>query len=108
MGILSTENQLIQHKSDIHSDLEELRSQLKKFGAWPEAGDQYLSLMTHALWDMVTIQAKDFDWIPTVLEDVLKGVDIGAQYPSFFQKLLANSELRNDFILKLKEIKHIN
>ena len=103
MGILPTTDQLAQ-QSISHSELDELRTHLIQLGAWPEAGDQYLSLVTHTLWDRISTQTKDFQWIPKVAEDVFNGVDIGLQYPSFFQKLLANSELREAFVKKLKEI----
>jgi hypothetical protein len=36
--------------------------------------------------------------MPRVVEDSLQGVDIGANYPAFFQKLLANSDLRQSFL----------
>ena len=104
MGIMPISNRLQTETPVNHTELGELRDQLIKFGAWPEAGDQYLSLIAHTMWDRSTIRPKDFHWIPKVAEDVINGVDIGLQYPSFFQKLLANGELRRAFIKRLKEL----
>ena len=103
MGIMPISNEAVQTPIN-HAELSELREQLIKFDAWPEAGDQYLSLIAHTMWDRAATRAKDFDWIPKVAEDVIDGVDIGLQYPSFFQKLLANSELRGAFVKKLHEV----
>ena len=36
-----------------------------------------------------------------MVEDSLKGVDIGANYPAFFQKLLASNDLRQAFLAML-------
>ncbi|MEM7331468.1 MAG: hypothetical protein AAF490_05180 [Chloroflexota bacterium] len=104
MGLMPISGQTVPKTPISHAELSELREQLIKFGAWPEAGDQYLSLIAHTLWDRATIQPKDYQWIPKVAEDVVNGVDIGLQYPSFFQKLLANSELRGAFVERLRKL----
>lgn len=84
------------------SELSELRSYLIHIKAWPEAGDQFVSLISQSLWDRGGVEDKYFDWIPKVVQDAHKGMDIGLQYPSFFHKLLTNRDLRNAFIKKLK------
>jgi hypothetical protein len=78
-----------------------LRQRLKQLGVWPEAADQFLALMPHSKWQNSPLVDEDFQWVPKVVEDSLKGVDIGAYYPAFFQKLLANDELRQSFLRAL-------
>lgn len=84
-----------------HCGVDELRQSLDKLGSWPEAGDEYISLMTTSLWDRIAVRSQDFDWIPRVVADAKKGVDIGLRYPSFFQKLIANGKLRTRFVKQL-------
>ncbi len=80
-----------------------LRQQFKQLGVWPDAADQLLALMPHSRWQNAPVVAADYDWVTRVIEDSLKGVDIGANYPAFFQKLLTNSELRQFFLDRLGE-----
>jgi len=81
-----------------------LREQLIQLQAWPEAGDQYLEMLAYSHWDMFPVYPRDYDWIPTAVKDVISGIDIGSKYPSFFQKVLTNAELRQGFLTKLLEI----
>ena len=78
-----------------------LRLRLKQLGVWPEAADQILALMPHSRWTDSPLVETDYQWIPRVDEDSLKGVDIGAYYPAFFQKLLVSRELRQTFMRSL-------
>lgn len=100
---MSISNQSVHLKNSLY-EVEELRNCLQQLGAWPLAGDRYLELMSGTVWDRVATQPKDFEWIPVVTKDAIEGVDIGLQYPAFFQKLLLNYELRVNFIKKLKEV----
>jgi hypothetical protein len=75
-----------------------LRQQLKQLGVWPDAADQFLALMPHSRWQNSPLVKADYEWVPRVVEDSLQGVDIGANYPAFFQKLLTNRELRQTFL----------
>ena len=75
-----------------------LRQRLKQLGVWPEAADQILALMPHSRWQSTPLVETDYQWVPQVVEDSLKGVDIGANYPAFFQKLLTSGELRQTFL----------
>lgn len=75
-----------------------LRQQLKQLGVWPDAADQFLALMPHSNWQNSPLVDEDYQWVSKVVEDSMKGVDIGAYYPAFFQKLLANEELRQSFL----------
>lgn len=95
-----TEN--IEDAKPLYCGLDELRRCLHQLGSWPEAGDEYLSLFTSPLWDRVAIREQDYEWISKVAIDAQKGIDIGLRYPSFFQKLVANSKLRTVFINRLK------
>jgi hypothetical protein len=78
-----------------------LRKQLKQLGVWPDAADQILALMPHSRWQNSPLVETDYEWVPRVVEDSLQGVDIGANYPAFFQKLLTSSELRQFFLSAL-------
>ena len=78
-----------------------LRHQLKLLGVWPDAADQFLALMPHSRWQNSPLVEADYQWVPQVVEDSLQGIDIGANYPAFFQKLLANGELRQSFLSAL-------
>jgi hypothetical protein len=78
-----------------------LRQRLRQLGVWPDAADQFLALMPHSRWQYSPLVDKDYEWLPQVVEDSLKGVDIGATYPAFFQKLLASHDLRQSFLQML-------
>lgn len=78
-----------------------LRQRLKQLGVWPDAADQFLALMPHSRWQNSPLVEADYQWTNRVVEDSLKGVDIGANYPAFFQKLLANNDLRQTFLTML-------
>ena len=79
-----------------------LRQRLKQLGVWPDAADQFLALMPHSRWQNASLVEADYQWLPQVIEDSLQGVDIGAIYPAFFQKLLANGDLRRSFLKALE------
>jgi hypothetical protein len=81
-----------------------LRQRLKQLNVWPDAGDQFLALMPHSRWHSPPLTEVDNQWLPKVVEDAAKGIDIGANYPAFFQKLLASDTLRQSF-LKALDIK---
>ncbi len=78
-----------------------LRQRLIQLNVWPDAGDQFLALMPHSEWYAPPLTDADMQWLPRVVEDVAKGVDIGANYPAFFQKLLSNDKLRHSFLAAL-------
>lgn len=86
------------------SEVQQLRKQLIEMCAWPEAGDQYLEMLAYSHWDMLKVNPRDYDWINAAASDVASGVDIGAKYPSFFQKVLTNADLRQGFLRRLYEI----
>lgn len=79
-----------------------LRQKLRQLGVWPDAADQFLALMPHSRWQNSPLMETDYEWLPQVVEDSLKGVDIGANYPAFFQKLLASHDLRRSFLQTLE------
>lgn len=94
-------NKLHDTLGPINEDVLLLRQHLQEFGAWPAAGDEYLALMTVSRWEPASITERDAEWLPAVVTAVHQGVDIGATYPSFFQKLLTNSSLRQQFVAAL-------
>jgi hypothetical protein len=78
-----------------------LRQRLKQLNVWPDAGDQFLEMMPHFLWHAPPLTETDAQWLPQVVDDATKGVDIGAAYPAFFQKLLSSEPLRQSFLSAL-------
>lgn len=80
-----------------------LRQRLKQLGVWPDAADQILALMSHSRWQSPPLLESDYQWLPKVVEDSLQGTDIGANYPAFFQKLLASEDLRRTFLRALDD-----
>ena len=84
------------------SEVDTLRHQLKQLKAWPEAGDQFLDLLPHSRQQASPLTESDREWITSVLDDVVNGVDIGSRYPSFFHNLITNSHLRRIFLDELE------
>ena len=85
------------------SDLAALREQLQNLGVWPEAGDKFLELLPVTRWNSAPVTDADTCWLPAVIDGVLNGVDIGARFPSFFQKLLMSDVLRAAFLAALTD-----
>ena len=81
-----------------HESIGQLREQLIRLKAWPEAGDQFLSLIPPSNWQTAPPTEADREWLPIVVSDVLAGKDIGENHPAFFQRLLMNPQLRIQFI----------
>lgn len=96
-ALISAQNQQSKSVPD-DEEIAVLRQQLIQLGVWPDAADQFLALMPHSRWQNSPLVEADYQWVPRVVEDSLQGVDIGANYPAFFQKLLANSDLRQFFL----------
>ena len=80
-----------------------LRQRLIKLHAWPEAGDALLELLPVSRRHSADLTKSDYDWLPKVVDDALKGSDIGARYPSFFQKLVTSNELCEEFLDALEQ-----
>jgi hypothetical protein len=99
---VSSSPDFLQPERQHNSELMQLRALLKTLKAWPAAGDDYLHLMPEFNRHSPPITESDNEWLPLVVQDSLKGVDIGFQYPSFFQKLLMNPRLRRIFISELE------
>ncbi|MCP4356764.1 MAG: hypothetical protein GY796_01945 [Chloroflexi bacterium] len=85
------------------SELTSLRNRLKELQAWPAAGDDILNLMPEFSSHSPPVTESDNEWLPLVVTDSLKGIDIGFQYPAFFQKLLMNPRLRRQFLKALDQ-----
>lgn len=86
----------------LHPEIEALRLYLKELNAWPEAGDDFLALMSPSHWFSANPTEQDYEWLPFVVQDAIAGFDIGIKYPAFFHKLLCLSRLRKDFLAELK------
>ncbi|MCL4261825.1 MAG: hypothetical protein KJ069_01350 [Anaerolineae bacterium] len=84
------------------NDLLALRNRLKELQAWPAAGDDLLNLVPELYWHSTPLTDSDNEWLPLVVRDSLRGVDIGFQYPAFFQKLLLNPGLRRLFLSEIE------
>jgi hypothetical protein len=98
----SLNSQLTIHHSS--PDVAALRQRLQQLDVWPDAGDQFLALLAQTHLHGVSPEAKDFDWVTVVANDALTKCDVGARYPSFFQKLLVSGNLRQAF---LQELDHL-
>lgn len=83
------------------NDLTTLRERLLGLNVWPEAGDEFLALLPVSRWDAPPITEEDNEWLLIVARDALRGLDIGANYPAFFQKLITNPKLRLAFMDEL-------
>ena len=86
--------------SDEYS-LQHLRDRLVTLNVWPPGGDDFLTLLPYSRFEAPPPSEEDYKWLTRVVEGVHKGEDIGAVYPSFFQKLLMSNELRQQFIIAL-------
>jgi hypothetical protein len=86
-----------------NQEIAHLRLLLKQCDAWPAAGDSFLEMLANSTWNTATLKQEDAACLPQVVEATLSGQDIGAQYPSFFQKLLSYSSLRQKFIHELHQ-----
>jgi len=84
------------------ADLADLRQKLLALNVWPEAGDEFLALLPASRWHSPPLTDEDSEWLKIVAKDVLKGVDIGANFPAFFQKLITNQQLRQAFLEELE------
>jgi hypothetical protein len=82
-------------------EIAQLRLLLKQCDAWPPAGDSLLELLAMSNWNAGNLKQEDTQCLPQVIKASLSGQDIGAQYPSFFQKLLSHASLRQAFITEL-------
>ena len=96
------ENDGSQSDKEHRNELWLMRNRLKELDAWPAAGDEILELVPEFNRHSPPITESDREWLPQVVRDALKGVDIGFQYPSFFQKLLMNPRLRRRFLADLE------
>lgn len=86
--------------TQIAQELNNLQKQLKQLNSWPAAGDDFLALIPKTD-NAAPITAKENEWLQQVIEACMIGTDIGFRYPSFFQKLLINSTLRQAFMEQL-------
>lgn len=102
MAILPVSELDLRPTSKIYSaDISVLRDKLQQLRAWPEAGDMYVQLLGHSHQDPQSYTDKEREWLSAAARDAVKGQDIGAKYPAFFQKLLTNDSLRRDFLFEL-------
>lgn len=93
---------MLEPDKKLKGDLAVLRNCLKELQAWPAAGDDLLNLVPDFSWHSVPPTDSDNEWLPLVVRDSLQGVDIGFQYPAFFQKLLTNPRLRRIFLSEIE------
>jgi hypothetical protein len=84
-----------------NGDLAVLRERLLRLKVWPEAGDEFLALLPVSRWHSPPLTEEDNEWLIIVARDSLRGLDIGSNYPAFFQKLITNPDLRRAFLSEL-------
>ena len=87
--------------SRLDPDVAALRARLQELNVWPEAGDQFLMLMSQTHVQTAIPSSSDTEWITVVAKDALNSCDIGARYPAFFQKLLNCPSLLEAFLAEL-------
>ena len=87
--------------SPTDSDLTTLRERLMRLNVWPEAGDEFLALLPVSRWHAPPLTDEDNEWLIIVARDTLRGLDMGSNYPAFFQKLITNPKLRQAFLDEL-------
>lgn len=93
---------VLQPDKEDNNELKQMRNRLKALHAWPAAGDDILELVPEFNRHSPPVTESDNEWLPLVVKDSLRGVDIGFQYPAFFQKLLMNPRLRRLFMAELE------
>lgn len=98
-GYLSDRQQQVNGQA---SDIAVLRHHLKQLNVWPDAADEYLALLSVSRWHTLPLTDDDAKWLLSAAEDSIQGVDIGARYPAFFQKLLTNATLCQAFLKELE------
>ncbi len=69
---------------------------------WPATADELLSRLSQASHRAVDSSEENDTLLSLVVDDALKGVDISRRYPVFFQRLLADDELRRAFLETLE------
>ncbi len=89
------------HTNASDKDLAALRERLLGLNVWPEAGDEFLALLPVSRWNAPPLNDEDNEWLLIVVRDALRGLDIGSNYPAFFQKLITNTNLRQAFLNEL-------
>ena len=87
--------------SQLDPEVVTLRARLQELNVWPDAGDQFLMLLSQTRMQPITASSSDREWITTVAKDALNACDIGARYPAFFQKLLNCPSLLEAFLAEL-------
>ena len=87
--------------SQLDPDIATLRARLQELNVWPDAGDQFLVLMSQTRMQTAIPLPSDREWITVVAQDALNSCDIGARYPAFFQKLLNCPTLLEAFLAEL-------
>ena len=87
--------------SQLDPDIAALRARLQELNVWPDAGDQFLVLLSQTRMQTASPLPSDREWIILVAQDALNSCDIGARYPAFFQKLLNCPTLLEAFLAEL-------
>ena len=95
-------------ESSNEEDLSTLRERLIGLNVWPEAGDEFLALLPVSRWHAPPLTDEDTEWLIIVARDALRNMDIGSNYPAFFQKLITNPKLRQAFLKELDRQAIIN
>ena len=76
--------------------LDALRARLEQGSDWPALADRLVSHLARPA--VISSSGEEDDLLSLVVSDALKGIDIPTRYPEFFQRLLAEDELRQAFL----------
>ncbi len=81
----------------VEDKLAALRKKLEQNENWPERANLLLADLNQPA-QLSFVGEVDYQMLSLVVNDALAGVDITAQYPNFYRKLLADAELRQTFL----------
>jgi hypothetical protein len=82
----------------VREKLAALRASLESGEGWPDSADRLLDDLLAAEQAYAPLSDEEVVLLSLVIGDALQGVDVAAQYPHFYEKLLQNKALRDAFL----------
>src|SRR5512140_2821535 len=79
-------------------DLAALKARLAQPDSWPEGANRLLANLDQSQSSTVEPDSKSDDLLSLVVNDALRGVDISARYPAFYQQMLVDPDLQQAFL----------
>lgn len=77
---------------------------LTQSGNWPEKADELLAELGQVSQPQSVSNQENETLLSLAVDDALKGVDISTHYPTFFQQMLVDQELRQAFLAALEDL----